>query len=281
MSDAAVDGAQGLPETGFVRQSQLIPGILPFSPSTLWRLVKAGKFTGPGPARRPHHSLARARGPTWIASQTSNRNVAATRGAHPAPQTNAPCTNSRIEHTANNGDLAMSDTFQEQSTLVGDRQLPANQSVVEAAAPYVHLIKYDSACRALAEVSSVDEVKDILDRAVKLKLYGKIAENKQLERDAVALRLRAERRLGEMMAEQGEVSARRRAVPRKASVGVGMRVLTKPAFRHRHWTKQVSAKIWRIVPASWQGCRRENSRKSCRNAERRPRLFGHQACGQT
>ena len=37
----------GLPESGFVRQSQLVPGILPFSSATLWRLVKAGKFPAP------------------------------------------------------------------------------------------------------------------------------------------------------------------------------------------------------------------------------------------
>ena len=37
-----------LPETGFVRQSrQLVPNVVPFSPATLWRLVKAGKFPAP------------------------------------------------------------------------------------------------------------------------------------------------------------------------------------------------------------------------------------------
>lgn len=36
-----------LPETGYVRQSQLIPVILPFSPATLWRKVKAGEFPQP------------------------------------------------------------------------------------------------------------------------------------------------------------------------------------------------------------------------------------------
>jgi prophage regulatory protein len=36
-----------LPETGFVRQSQLIPHIIPFSSSTLWRKVKAGEFPAP------------------------------------------------------------------------------------------------------------------------------------------------------------------------------------------------------------------------------------------
>lgn len=36
-----------LPSTGYVRQSQLVPHIIPFSPATLWRKVKAGNFPRP------------------------------------------------------------------------------------------------------------------------------------------------------------------------------------------------------------------------------------------
>lgn len=36
-----------LPETGYLRQSQLIPVIFPFSHATLWRNVKAGTFPRP------------------------------------------------------------------------------------------------------------------------------------------------------------------------------------------------------------------------------------------
>ena len=36
-----------LPEMGYVRQSQLIPAIFPFSSATLWRKVKAGTFPRP------------------------------------------------------------------------------------------------------------------------------------------------------------------------------------------------------------------------------------------
>lgn len=36
-----------LPETGFVRQAQLIPHIIPISASTLWRKVAAGEFPKP------------------------------------------------------------------------------------------------------------------------------------------------------------------------------------------------------------------------------------------
>lgn len=36
-----------LPEAGYLRQSQLIPSILPFSGTTLWRKVAAGTFPSP------------------------------------------------------------------------------------------------------------------------------------------------------------------------------------------------------------------------------------------
>jgi predicted DNA-binding transcriptional regulator AlpA len=36
-----------LPTTGYIRQAQLIPAIIPFSSATLWRKVKAGTFPAP------------------------------------------------------------------------------------------------------------------------------------------------------------------------------------------------------------------------------------------
>ena len=36
-----------LPESGYLRQSQLIPVIVPFSSATLWRKVKSGEFPAP------------------------------------------------------------------------------------------------------------------------------------------------------------------------------------------------------------------------------------------
>jgi 16S rRNA G966 N2-methylase RsmD len=64
------------------------------------------------------------------------------------------------------------------------------------------LIRYDNACRALREAKSVDEVKDIRDRAMALRLYARQANDKTLESDAAEIRERAERRLGQMMGAQ-------------------------------------------------------------------------------
>jgi hypothetical protein len=71
-----------------------------------------------------------------------------------------------------------------------------------------NLIKYEAACRALAACKAVDEVKNLLDKAEAMRLYGRMAKDKTLEMDAAEIRMRAERRLGQMLTEQ------------KASVGL-------------------------------------------------------------
>lgn len=61
------------------------------------------------------------------------------------------------------------------------------------------LIKYDAMCQAIAECHRVDEVKDLRDKAMALELYAKQARNTDAERKASEVRLRAERRTGELL----------------------------------------------------------------------------------
>ena len=68
------------------------------------------------------------------------------------------------------------------------------------------LATYDAACgavaAALAATASVDEAHGVRHAADLLRLRARQAQNKQLEIDAAELRIRAERRIGEMMALQ-------------------------------------------------------------------------------
>lgn len=66
----------------------------------------------------------------------------------------------------------------------------------------MNLVRYDAACRALAEAKAVDEVKDVRDKADAMRIYAMQAKNKQLEVDAAEIRIRAERRLGELITAQ-------------------------------------------------------------------------------
>jgi len=63
----------------------------------------------------------------------------------------------------------------------------------------VDLVRYDAMCFAIAECHRVDEVKDLRDKAMALELYAKQARNTDAERRASEIRLRAERRTGELL----------------------------------------------------------------------------------
>lgn len=63
------------------------------------------------------------------------------------------------------------------------------------------LAKYDAACRALAEAVSADEVMNIRLEAKAIEAVARVAKNLDLEKAAVKLRIRAEARLGDMLAQ--------------------------------------------------------------------------------
>lgn len=82
------------------------------------------------------------------------------------------------------------------------------------------LVRYDAACRAIAEAKSIDEVKDIRDKAAAMRAYARMAKNKSMEADAAEIRLRAERRVGEMIDGQKKTiglnkgAAQKRGLPK-------------------------------------------------------------------
>lgn len=64
------------------------------------------------------------------------------------------------------------------------------------------LVRYDAMCHAIAAAYEVDEVKDIRDKAIALEKYCQQARNLEAERRAREIRLRAERKAGELLAKR-------------------------------------------------------------------------------
>ena len=76
-----------------------------------------------------------------------------------------------------------------------------------------NLVKYDAMCRAIEAAHAVDEVKDIRDRAVALEHYARQAQNIDAERHAAEIRLRAERKVGQLLAAMNKATGGRNPAP--------------------------------------------------------------------
>lgn len=74
-------------------------------------------------------------------------------------------------------------------------------ALIKAEPESLGLIRYDAMCTAIAECHRVDEVKDMRDKARAIEVYARQAKNTDAERKAADIRLRAERRTGELLRE--------------------------------------------------------------------------------
>lgn len=114
------------------------------------------------------------------------------------------------------------------------------------------MVRYEAACRALAEAKAVDEVKDVRDKADAMRVYAMQAKNKRLEVDAAEIRIRAERRLGELIAEQkaGEGLNQGGRPPEKT--GREQRPVSTPTLAEAGISKDLSSRAQKLaaVPAA-------------------------------
>ena len=82
------------------------------------------------------------------------------------------------------------------------------------------IARYDAMCRAIAEAHAVDEVKDLRDKAAALQAYARMAGNFDAEKRCAEIRLRAERRAGELLAAMDKAKGGRPSKTPAATEGV-------------------------------------------------------------
>ena len=80
------------------------------------------------------------------------------------------------------------------------------------------LVKYDAMCRAIDSAYAVDEVKDIRDKALAFEAYAKQAKNTEAERRACEIRLRAERKAGQILSKMEMRGGDRRSKSRPTTL---------------------------------------------------------------
>jgi hypothetical protein len=94
------------------------------------------------------------------------------------------------------------------------------------------LVRYDAMCRAIAEAYKVDEVKDIRDKALAIEMYARQANNTDAETQACEIRLRAERKAGQLLKEIEKAKGGRPSQTTRPTRGVSAKTLADYGISH-------------------------------------------------
>src|SRR5216684_848102 len=110
-----------------------------------------------------------------------------------------------------------------------------------------YLVKYNAARQALQECQRVDEVKDIRDKALAMQHYARQSKDKELIGYATEIRLRAERRAGEILKEMDKAKGRCGPGRGKAGSCAGPAFNTAPTLKDLGVSKTQSSKWQRLA----------------------------------
>jgi len=132
---------------------------------------------------------------------------------------------------------------------------------------HIGLVRYDAMCRAIAEAHAVDEVKDIRDKAMACERYAQQAMNMEAERYACEIRLRAERRAGELLRNMEQT--RERATRQEHPGSMSRDTTCPPTLSNLGISRDQSSKWQKLA-----GVPEDQFEDALRDPERKPSTAG-------
>lgn len=82
------------------------------------------------------------------------------------------------------------------------------KAIAPLSSSVLQLPRYDAMCKAIAECHRIDEAKDLRDKADALRMYTKQIRNREAEVQFAEIKMRAERRCGELLQELAKTGGR-------------------------------------------------------------------------